>query len=126
MGNFWPKLWVWIKVIIVSALVLYGLTFVLKNSGQSVSVWFWFWKTPYQTALLWLVFLTFVAGVIATILVRTTFATVRQIRELRNRNRTEKLEREVADMRSKAARLQVKSSPGGASSVPASPDDSAE
>jgi len=33
--------------------------FILKNSGQSVKFWFWFFKDPYETSLLLLVFCTF-------------------------------------------------------------------
>src|SRR5205085_1197388 len=103
-----------------------GLTFVLKNSEQTADVWFWFLKPRYQVRMLYLVFFTFLAGIIAAILIRTIFATVRQIRELRTRTRTERLEREMADMRAKAARLQTRSAAGTTSSAPAPPDDSAE
>src|SRR5207244_6045966 len=108
MGNFWLKIKVWSKVLVVSALVLYGLMFILKNSGQSVKFWFWFFKDPYETSLLLLVFCTFLAGVIAAILAGTTFKTIRQIREMRQRSRSERLARDVEEMKSKAARLQTK------------------
>jgi len=108
MGNVWLKIKVWSKVAFVSALVIYALFFILKNSGQSVKFWFWFFKEPYETSLLVLVFSTFLAGVIATILVRTSFKTVRQIRELQARNRSERMARDVEEMKEKASRLQTK------------------
>src|SRR5207244_13186551 len=108
MGNFWLKIKVWSKVLVVSALALYGLMFILKNSGQSVKFWFWFFKDPYETSLLLLVFCTFLAGVIAAILIRTSFKTIRQIREMRQRSRSERLARDVEEMKTKAVRLQTK------------------
>ena len=48
--------------------------------------------------------------VIFTIMLGTTFRTVRQVKEIRARNRAEKLEREVADMKMKASMLQTKMS----------------
>ena len=107
MGNIWLKIKVWTKAIIVSALVLYALLFVLKNSEKPVTFWFWFGR-QYDTSLLVLVFFTFLAGIVATVLVRTSFVTIRQIREIKARNRSEKLARDVEEMKSKAARLQTK------------------
>src|SRR5438067_11454310 len=107
MGNIWLKIKVWTKVIIVSMLVLYGLLFVLKNSEKPVTFWFWFGR-QYDTSLLVLVFFTFIAGIIAAVLVRTSFVTIRQIREIKARNRSERMARDVEEMKSKASRLQTK------------------
>ena len=52
----------------------------------------------------------FLFGVIVAILVRMMFKTIHQVRDMRNRSRTERLEREVADMKAKAAMLQTKTS----------------
>jgi hypothetical protein len=58
--------------------------------------------------MLYLVFFAFLIGGLVAILAATTFRTVRQVKELRARNRSGRLEREVADMRAKAAMLQTK------------------
>lgn len=105
----WLKIKIWTKGLIVGALVLYALLFILNNSGQSVKFWYWF-RHEYETSMLVLIVLTFLAGVIGTLLVRTTISTVRQVRESRTRSRTARLEREVAEMKSKASMLQTKSS----------------
>jgi uncharacterized integral membrane protein len=107
MGSVWLKIKVWTKVILVSALIAYVLLFILKNSEKPVTFWFWFGR-QYDTSLLFLLFFTFLSGVLAAILVRTLFTTMRQIRELRSRGRTERMERDLADMKLKAGRLQTK------------------
>ena len=116
----WLKFKIWTKTVVVGALVLYALLFILNNSGQAVRFWYWF-RREYETSMLVLIVITFLAGVIGTLLVRTTFTTVRQIREARARSRTDRLEREVADMKAKAAMLKTKAppgAPGGAATQP--------
>jgi uncharacterized integral membrane protein len=105
----WLKFKIWTKTTVVGVLVLYGLLFILNNSGQSVRFWYWF-RREYETSMLVLILLTFLAGVVGTLLVRTSITTVRQIRESRARSRTARLEREVLDMKSKAAMLQTRTS----------------
>ena len=104
MTNLWLKLRVWTKVIVVLALFLYAIVFVYQNSARPVKPWFWFGREP-DTSVLVLVLCAFLLGVIGTVLFRTTFKTIRQIRNLAERTRSERLEREVADMRAKAAML---------------------
>jgi hypothetical protein len=53
---------------------------------------------------------TVLVSVIFTVMLGTTFRTVRQIREIRARSRAEKLEQEVAEMKMKASMLQTKMS----------------
>src|SRR3954453_2079928 len=111
MQNLWLKIKIWTKITIAAAIVLYVLIFVLKNGDRKADFWFWFGR-EYSGSLLSLVFFAFLIGGLVTILATTTFRTVRQIRELRARSRTAKLEDEVRDMRSKAAMLQTR--PAGA------------
>ncbi|HEY7088195.1 MAG TPA: LapA family protein [Tepidisphaeraceae bacterium] len=120
MGNLWLKIKVWTKSLIFGALLLYGLLFILNNSGQAVKFWYWPWKPVYETSMLVLILVTFLAGVIGTVLVRTTFKTLRQMRQLRERGRIERLERETADMKAKAAMLQTRTA-GSAGSIPQAP-----
>ena len=119
----WLKLKIWTKTVIVGALVLYALVFLIMNTGQQpVTLWFWY-NTRLQISPLLLVFVTLLIGIITAILFRTTFTTIRQIREARARSRTDRLEREVADMKAKAAMLKTKSAPGVPSSPPVEPLD---
>jgi hypothetical protein len=106
MGNLWLKIKIWTKSLVFGAIVLYGLLFVLNNSGQSVKIWYWFFKPEYETSMLVLMLVTLLIGIVATLLVRTTLTTVKQIRDLRQRSRIERLEREQAAIRAKAAMLQ--------------------
>lgn len=107
MGDFWLKIKIWTKVILFALIALYALAFFFNNAGTDVKLWF-FVNREYTVSVLLLVFLTFVIGVIGTLLVRTTLKTVRQIRDMRVRDRAVRLEREVADMKTKAAMLQTR------------------
>jgi uncharacterized integral membrane protein len=118
MGSLWLKFKVWSKVVIFAFVTLYLLTFIFRNSDEPAKFWFWFWKPDLETSILYLVLVSFLAGVLLTLLVRTTWTTVRQIREVRQRARTEKLEREVADMKSKAAMLQTRPAATTGASAP--------
>src|SRR5687768_11059324 len=119
MGGIWLKIKIWTKVILFALIALYALMFFFKNSGESVTLWFFF-NRQYTISVLLLVFLTFLIGVIGTLLVRTTLRTISQIREVRVGERAVRLEREVADMKAKAAMLQTRSDATGASSTPPS------
>src|SRR6478672_10903943 len=110
MNNLWLKIKVWTKIALAAFIVTYLVTFIAKNSAFEAKVWFFFFKEPYTVPLLYLIFFVFLGGVIGTILVRTTFKTITQVSELRTRNRQERLEREMADMKAKAARLQTRPS----------------
>ena len=106
MGNFWLKFKVWTKVALFALMVLYVLVFVIKNSEEQAKMWFWFGSASLvQTSVLKLVFFTLLLGVIGTLLVRTTLVTLRQVRDLQQRTRTERAERELNDMKMKAAML---------------------
>ena len=109
MGNLWLKIKVWTKVIIAGILALYLLIFIIKNSGQDTTFWYWY-NRSYRGSMLLLVLFAFLIGGLVTLLATTTFRTIHQIQELRARNRSAKLEREVSDMRAKAAMLQTKPS----------------
>ena len=104
MGKFWLKLWIGIKVTAFSLVFLYVLVFVLKNHGNSAKVWVWL-NDEIPTTTLMVAFFSFLGGVIVTLLVRTTMTTIRQVRELSERQRHEKMQRDVADMKAKAAML---------------------
>ena len=107
MGNLWLRIKVFMKVTVFAAVLIYLIFFVAENSAKPVKPWFWFKHEP-QTTVLKLVLFAFAAGVVCAVLLRTTLATVRQIRQLQERGRTARLDREMADMRNKAAMLRSK------------------
>jgi len=106
MSELWLKIKVWTKGLTFGAVILYALIFVYKNS-QPVSVWWWY-NRSFDSSALVLLAIAFLAGAVSIILVRTTLRTMRQVKDLRARNRADRLEREVADMKDKAAKLQTK------------------
>jgi uncharacterized integral membrane protein len=117
MGNVWLKIKIWTKIILFSVIALYCLIFFLKND-ETVTVWYFPFREKYEISLIWLALAAFAIGVIGTILVRTSFKTIRQIKDLRTRSRLEKLEREQATMKAKAAMLQVRTASSAGSSAP--------
>lgn len=116
MQNLWLKIKIWTKVVVAALIALYLLVFVVENGGRQAKFWYWI-NHDYETSLLSLVFVAFLIGGLVAILATTTFRTIRQIRDLRARNRTAKLEAEVRDMKTKAAMLQTK--PGASAAATA-------
>ena len=119
MNNLWLKIRIWAKVIALTFVTIYLLTFIFKNSDEPAKFWYWFWKPDVETSILYFTLFVFGAGVLTTILVRMMFKTLRQVREMRNKARTERLEREVADMKAKAAMLQTKTATPATVTTPA-------
>jgi lysylphosphatidylglycerol synthetase-like protein (DUF2156 family) len=107
MQNLWQNIKLWTKLILTAAVLLYVLLFVYNNTGTDVKLWWWFGHEP-QASVFLLTIGAFFVGVIATILIRTLWKTLRQIRNMQDRSRTGKLEREVAEMKTKAAMLQTR------------------
>src|SRR3954453_22858073 len=113
MGEMWLKIWVWIKGIVFALLALYAILFAYNNSGEA-KLWWWFNHT-WQSSTLLMMAISFFAGMVTVVLFGTTLRTMRQIKDLRSRNRTDGLEREMADMKSKASMLQTR--PAGSASA---------
>jgi hypothetical protein len=109
MGNLWLKIKIGTKIAIFAILSIAVLVFLFQNVNKEVKIWLW---NEYQTTLLKVLFFTALISVVFTILIGTAMRTVRQIKELRARNRSAKLEAEVADMRAKAAMLQTRTTAG--------------
>ena len=118
MGSLWLKIKIWTKITVAVLLTIYVLIFVMKNGGRTAQFWYWF-NRDVETSLLFLVMYAFLVGVITTVLVGTALRTLRQIRELRSRNRSERLEAEIADMKTKAAMLQTRGSNTESGAAPA-------
>jgi len=105
MPNFWLKVKVWTKIVVLVFVLLYLLVFVAKNSGRPVEFWYWY-NGVWPTSLLYFTFATFLAGVVVTILARTIYKTISQYRELRDRTAQERRDREFKELQAKAALLQ--------------------
>jgi hypothetical protein len=110
MQSFWQKLWLWTRLVLISAGAIYILWFVVVNSDAVVDPYI---KLPlfvkYEKPALLLVLITTAAvSILGWWLFWTILRTVRQIRDSRNRSKVERLTREVEDMKLKAARLQTK------------------
>ena len=109
MTNVWLKFKIWFKLILFGLIALYILLFLLKNYDTKVTVWLWFGDNgTYSSSILALVFAVFVLSVIGTLLTSTIWRTVRQIREAGARSRTQRLEKAIAEMNAKAAKLQIR------------------
>jgi hypothetical protein len=123
VGSLWLKIKVWTKVVVFFGLLLYSGLFIVMNSARPVKPWFWFGRDP-DTSVLILVLCAFLTGVVGTILLRTTFKTLRQVREMRERGRADRLQREMEQMKAKASRLRSRPVAGEADTV--APEDAVE
>jgi uncharacterized integral membrane protein len=103
----WLKIKVWTKVVLFAVVFLYALIFFYMNGDKTAEFWYWPKHEP-KWPVLFLVLGSFFTGVIVTILLRTTFKTIRQIRELQSRTRADRLSREVEAMKTKAAMLRTR------------------
>ena len=118
----WLKIKVWTKVALFAVLFLYVLVFIIANSEMTAKFWYWPRRTP-ELPVLILVLCAFLTGVVGTVLLRTTFKTLRQVREMHARSRAERLEREVNAMRNKAAMLRTKPGNGNGGADAGAPAD---
>lgn len=107
MSNLWLKFKIWTKVIVGLLVLIYILAFCIRNHSNPANVWIFPWHDV-QTTVLYVAGISFLVGALVATLLRTIFRTARQIRELKERNRSVKLERAVQDMHAKAAMLRAK------------------
>jgi lysylphosphatidylglycerol synthetase-like protein (DUF2156 family) len=107
MQTFWQKVWMWTKVSSTAVVMLYVVLFVYNNSGKPVTFWWWFGHSP-ETSVFILSLCAFLIGVVCMILARALWKTVRQFRQMNSRSKADRIEREVADMKAKAAMLQTR------------------
>ncbi len=103
------KVRIWTKIILLGLVVLYTLLFVWNNSDEQIDVWLFFNTNPRVNVLIALLG-AFVLGAMMTVLARMVWNTVAQMRTVSERNRTARLEREIADMRTKAGSLRTRES----------------
>jgi uncharacterized integral membrane protein len=122
MTNALLKVKVWTKVIAFGLVLVYVTVFIVQNSENKATLWVWPGRDrPLETSVLKLVLAAFLAGIVGTLLVRTLFRTLRQIRDVRDRNRNERLERELVDMKTKASMLRPRPTDSGLTSESSSP-----
>jgi hypothetical protein len=113
----WEKIKLWTRVILFGALAIYLLIVIAMNWELKVEGTLSLVFVKYEKPRVLLVLLvTAVLSIFGWWLIRTIFKTARQFRTMRERNRTARLERDVADMRAKAGMLQQKE---GAAASPA-------
>jgi hypothetical protein len=128
MTNAFLKVKVWSKVILFGLVLVYITIFIVQNSENKATLWVWPGRDrPLETSVLKLVLVAFLLGVVGTLLVRTSFRTLRQIREVRDRSRSERMERELTDMKTKAGMLRSRplDSPTATDPATSSPSDAA-
>jgi uncharacterized integral membrane protein len=106
MNDFWIKTKFWAKTTLISVLVVYVAIFIYHNTGDDRQVKFWWWfKKEQPTSAFVLALLSFIAGALVTLLVRTTFKTMKQFRLAQ----AARAQREREEQLLKASRLQHKS-----------------
>jgi uncharacterized integral membrane protein len=109
MNDLWLKIKIWTKAILFLIVIVYAAFFAVANR-EAVTLWVWF-RTEYRIPMTLVVLIALLMGVLGTILFRAVFRTLRQMRDLKERKRSDRLEREVADMKAKAAMLHTRDEP---------------
>lgn len=104
----WNKAWVWTKLTFLAATVLLIVIFIVRNYDAevepAVSLVFVTYKRP---RLLIVLLLTVAVSIFGWWMMKVVYRTMRQLRHASDRSRTERLEREMADMKAKAAMLRT-------------------
>jgi uncharacterized integral membrane protein len=119
MNTLWQNVKVYSKLTVISVILVYALAFIYQNSNQAVTFWWWY-KREWSTSVLFLAGGAFLAGVLSWVLFRMFWKTLRQLRQVREKNKAARLEREMAEMRAKAAKLQTRPGNGGSTIEPLS------
>jgi hypothetical protein len=107
MENLWLKIKIWTKILLFSIVVIYLGIFIYNNSDQPLTIWVWFGR-EFRTSALEMIPAMLLAGVFGTVVVRMGFRAVKQIRELKERNAAARMQKDMADIKAKAAMLQTK------------------
>jgi len=107
MNEIWLSVKAWTQRLFLAAVVVYAGLFFYHNNGETIKFWYWF-KPEHESTVFMLTTLAFFAGVVFTVIASTALKTIKQIKDLRSRGRQEKMEREISDMKAKAAMLQTR------------------
>jgi hypothetical protein len=110
MSNVWFKFKIWSKVVVFSLIGLYVLLFIFGNKNLHVDgiVEFPFLVQFDRPRLLTALLITAIVSIVGWWLLRTILKTVRQLREMRERGRATRLEKELAQIKAKAGMLQTR------------------
>jgi len=103
----WQNIKVYSKLTAITIVIVYALAFVFKNSAKPVTFWWWY-DRELATSVFFLAAGAFIAGVLAWVLFRALWKTLRQLRVVQARAKTEQMERDVAEMKAKAAMLKTR------------------
>jgi uncharacterized integral membrane protein len=94
----------WTKAIVLILIAVLFTIFLLLNMGAVIEPRVHLIFAKYERpGLLMVLLLAAMFGLIAGLLIRTVFATLRQLREARQRSGTARLEREVAQLKAASA-----------------------
>ena len=115
MNDVWLEIKAWTQRLILAALVIYAALYIYNNSGTPVKFWYWF-NHEQSTTVFFLTSGAFVAGAIFVILLSTAIKTLRQLRALHSTSRQDKIERDLQEMKTKAAMLQTRPADGSETS----------
>ncbi|HEX2971116.1 MAG TPA: hypothetical protein VHP11_02215 [Tepidisphaeraceae bacterium] len=109
MGTLWLKIKAWTKITVLVAIAILVIIFIILNLSAVVEPGLSLIFTSYSRPnLLLVLFLTSLISIAAWSLGGTVIKTVHQLREARQRGFEEKLARDVAEMKAKAAKLQTR------------------
>jgi hypothetical protein len=110
VGSFWQNLWFYTRLVFLSLIGLFVIVFVFMNwtarVEPAVSIVFREYPKP---RLLLVILLTALISITGWWTFWTLWRTIRGIRDSRDRAKVQRLQREVQDMKVKAAMLQTKS-----------------
>lgn len=109
MDTFWQKLKLWLRIAVLGLVVIHALIFIFLNLSIVVEPRLHMVYTTYDRPNFLVVMLcTSIISIFGWWLFWLVFRTIRQLRTANDRARADKLEREMADMKSKAAKLQTR------------------
>jgi hypothetical protein len=112
MNELWIQIKFWTKTTLISVMVVYAGLFIYMNTGDDRQVKFWWWfKKEQPTSAFVLALLSFIAGSLVTLLVKTTFTTMKQFRKAK----AARLLKEREDELLKASKLKTTSTTVSAS-----------
>jgi hypothetical protein len=118
----WEKIKLWTRIVVFSALALYLLIVVAVNWELRVDGILQLVFVKFEKPRVLLVLLaTAVVSIFGWWLTRTVFKALRQLQSVRERSRTARLEKEMAEMKAKAAMLQKKEGLTAAPGFPVTP-----
>ena len=101
LSDAFLKLRIWLKIAVLALVLIYFLLFLYFNSQQT-TLWL-FPGTRFETNVIVALLGAFLLGSLLTLLLRMLYTTLTQIRTSQQRTRAARLEREIDEMKAKAA-----------------------